>query len=55
MRQAIEEGFILDVLRRYTTYATAWKLAHPDADEREVDSKKARTTLAKWVRSSVQH
>ena len=50
MRQAIEEGFILDVLRRYTTYATAWKLAHPDADEREVDSKKARTTLAKWVR-----
>ena len=50
MRQAIEEGFILDVLRRYTTYAVAWKLAHQDADDDEVDSKKARTTLAKWVR-----
>lgn len=50
MRQAIEEGFILDVLRRYTTYAVAWKLAHPDEDDETVDSKKARTTLAKWVR-----
>ena len=50
MRQAIEEGFILDVLKRYTTYAIAWKLAHPDGDNEEVDSKKARTTLAKWVR-----
>src|SRR5690554_5090028 len=30
MRQAIEEGFILDVLRNYVTYGTAWKLAHPD-------------------------
>src|SRR5690554_1847851 len=50
MRQAIEEGFIIDVLRRYTTYAVAWKLAHPDAEDDEVDSKKARTTLAKWVR-----
>ncbi|MBG57934.1 MAG: restriction endonuclease subunit R [Porticoccus sp.] len=51
MRQAIEEGFILDVLRNYVTYNTAWKLAHPDAaDELEVDSKKASRTLARWVR-----
>lgn len=50
MRQAIEEGFILDVLRRYTTYAVAWKLAHGSGEDDEVDSKKARTTLAKWVR-----
>lgn len=50
MRQAIEEGFILDVLKRYTTYAVAWKLAHPDAEDEEVDSKKARTKLARWVR-----
>lgn len=50
MRQAIEEGFILDVLKRYTTYSVAWKLAHTDADDEEVDSKKARTTLARWVR-----
>lgn len=50
MRQAIEEGFILDVLRRYTTYAVAWKLAHGSGEDDVVDSKKARTTLAKWVR-----
>lgn len=50
MRQAIEEGFILDVLQNYTTYATAWKIAHPDGDDEEVDSKKARMKLARWVR-----
>lgn len=50
MRQAIEEGFILDVLLNYTTYATAWKIAHPDGEDQEVDSKKARTKLARWVR-----
>ncbi|MCH8503809.1 MAG: DEAD/DEAH box helicase family protein [Ectothiorhodospiraceae bacterium] len=50
MRQAIEEGFILDVLRNYTTYATAWKLAHPEADTQEVESRKASTKLARWVR-----
>ena len=51
MRQAIEEGFILDVLQRYTAYSTAWKIAHTDdTDDTEVDSKKARTKLARWVR-----
>ena len=50
MRQAIEEGFILDVLRNYTTYSTAWKIAHPDGEDDEVDSKKARMKLARWVR-----
>tara|TARA_R110002020_G_scaffold350210_1_gene563625 strand:+ start:41297 stop:44506 length:3210 start_codon:yes stop_codon:yes gene_type:complete len=52
MRQAIEEGFILDVLRNYTTYSTAWKIAHPNGEEAddEVDSKKARIKLARWVR-----
>ncbi|WP_246840488.1 DEAD/DEAH box helicase family protein [Lacimicrobium sp. SS2-24] len=51
MRQAIEEGFILDVLQNYTSYNVAYKLAHksPDADS-EVDSKKAASKLAKWVR-----
>ncbi|NMH60995.1 type I restriction endonuclease subunit R [Alteromonas sp. MYP5] len=51
MRQAIEEGFILDVLQNYISYSVAYKLAHksPDADT-EVDSKKAATKLAKWVR-----
>lgn len=50
MRQAIEEGFILDVLERYVTYNTAWKLAHPDADDMEVESRKATAKLARWVR-----
>ncbi|NAW34033.1 type I restriction endonuclease subunit R [Halomonas alimentaria] len=50
MRQAIEEGFILDVLQNYVTYSTAWKLAHPEGEDQEVDSKKASRTLAKWVR-----
>lgn len=50
MRQAIEEGFILDVLQNYTTYSTAWKIAHPDGEDDEVDSKKARMKLARWVR-----
>ena len=50
MRQAIEEGFILDVLKNYTTYNTAWRLAHPDGDEYEVDSRKASARLARWVK-----
>lgn len=53
MRQAIEEGFILDVLLNYVTYSTAWKIAHPGEEtgtDEEVDSKKARTKLARWVR-----
>lgn len=49
MRQAIEEGFILDVLQNYTTYKTAWKLAHPDDDDK-VDSTKAKKTIAKWLK-----
>jgi type I restriction enzyme R subunit len=51
MRQAIEEKFILDVLRNYTTYGTAYKLARKNeqADE-EVDSKKARKELGIWIK-----
>jgi type I restriction enzyme R subunit len=51
MRQAIEEGFILDVLRNYTTYKVAYNLAlkAKEADS-EVDSKKAKVKLNQWVR-----
>lgn len=50
MRQAIEEGFILDVLKNYTNYKVAYKLLQKleDAD-REVDSKKAKIKLNQWV------
>ena len=42
MRQAIEEGFILDVLRNYISYGTAYKIAQKKAKaDSEVDKKKA--------------
>jgi len=51
MRQAIEEGFILDVLKNYITYNTAYKLAQKSAAlDKEVDSKKTKTKLNRWVR-----
>jgi type I restriction enzyme R subunit len=51
MRQAIEEGFILDVLKNYTNYKVAYNLALKiqDADQ-EVESKKAKVKLNQWVR-----
>ncbi|MEC5129544.1 type I restriction endonuclease [Verrucomicrobiales bacterium BCK34] len=51
MRQAIEEGFILDVLTNYTTYSTAYKLAQKQAAaDEDVDSKKASKQLKQWVK-----
>lgn len=52
MRQAIEEGFILDVLRNYTSYRMAFRLTHEgrELDEREVDASEARKGLVGWVR-----
>ncbi|MBA2797140.1 type I restriction endonuclease subunit R [Aeromonas veronii] len=51
MRQAIEEGFILDVLKNYTNYSLAYKLAmKAEEADKEVDAKKARIRLSKWVR-----
>jgi len=51
MRQAIEEGFILDVLKNYTSYKVAYNLAMKmhEADQ-EVESKKAKVKLNQWVR-----
>lgn len=51
MRQAIEEGFILDVLKNYTNYKVAYNLALKiqETDE-EVDSKRAKVKLNQWVR-----
>ncbi|MFI6358232.1 type I restriction endonuclease subunit R [Streptomyces sp. NPDC050743] len=49
MRQAIEEGFILDPLRNYVTYNTYWKLVNENPDEREVDPSKANTLLARFA------
>lgn len=51
MRQAIEEGFILDVLRNYVTYKTYWRLTGGD-DGREVDERKASAALARFAELS---
>ena len=51
MRQAIEEGFILDVLKNYTNYKVAYNLAQKiDKADQEVESKKAKVKLNQWVR-----
>lgn len=53
MQQAIEEGFILDVLQNYTPYKVAWKLQHPDGDydgAGEVDESTAVKALVRYVR-----
>lgn len=49
MRQAIEEGFILDVLQNYTTYATYRRLIKAAADDPEVSKSKAAKALARFV------
>jgi len=52
MRQAIEEGFILDVLQNYTSYKLAFRLAHEgkDYDQREVERSAALNGIMGWVR-----
>ena len=49
MRQAIEEGFILDVLENYTTYQTFWKIAKTVEDDPEVSKKQATRKLGQYV------
>jgi len=49
MRQAIEEGFILDVLENYTPYSVAYNLKKMIDDDKRVDKKYARRALAKWL------
>jgi type I restriction enzyme R subunit len=52
MRQAIEEGFILDVLQNYTPYSLAFKLAHEgrELDEAQVERSAALKKVMGWVR-----
>jgi type I restriction enzyme R subunit len=49
MRQAIEEGFILDVVRNYTTYATYYRLVKAIEDDPNLPKKKAARALAKFM------
>jgi type I restriction enzyme R subunit len=50
MRQAIEEEFILDVLRHYTTYATYFRLLKACDDDPNVERKKAAKALARFMK-----
>ena len=50
MRQAIDEGFIIDVLKNYTTYKAYYKLIKAIADDPNVERKKAARALARFLR-----
>ncbi len=50
MRQAIEEGFIMDVLKNYTTYATYYKLVKASEEDPNVERKQAAKALARFMR-----
>ena len=50
MRQAIEEGFILDVLAHYTSYKTYFKLLKAGENDPNVERKTAAKALARFLR-----
>ncbi|EOG9532036.1 type I restriction endonuclease subunit R [Campylobacter upsaliensis] len=52
MKQAIEEGFILDVLKGYITYASYYKIVSKN-DNREYDKKKANAKLRAYVTNHI--
>ena len=49
MRQAIEEGFILDVLQNYTTYSLYFKLSKAIEDDPTINKKKAAQAIGRFV------
>ena len=49
MRQAIEEGFILDVLRNYTTYKSYYRLVKAVESDPKVPKKEATKQLARFM------
>ncbi len=52
MKQAIQEGFILDVLRYYTPVESAYKLVKKVEDDPEFDTRRAQKKLRKYVESN---
>jgi type I restriction enzyme R subunit len=51
MKQAVEEGFILDVLKSYTPVSSYYKLVKKTEDDPEFDTKKAQKKLRRYVES----
>jgi type I restriction enzyme R subunit len=55
MKQAIEEGYILDVLRGYHSYAIAFQVAqNAAAGSKEVDQAEANKQVMRWVKLNPQ-
>jgi type I restriction enzyme R subunit len=50
MRQAIEEGFIMDVLANYTSYRAYYRLIKSIEDDPKVEKKKAARVLARFMK-----
>lgn len=48
MRQAIEEGFILNVLQNYTTYKMCYQIANNTTDNPDVPQSKALKTIKRY-------
>ena len=51
MKQAVEEGFILDVLKAYTPVDSYYKLIKKIEDDPEFDARKAKKKLRRYVES----
>jgi len=49
MRQAIEEKFILDVLRNYTTYKSFYRLAKAIEDDPQIEKRKAIRAIGRFL------
>ncbi len=49
MRQAIQEGFIMDVLKKYMTYKTFFKVSKNIEDNPKVNKKKASRAIARFL------
>ena len=49
MKQAIEEGFIFDVLQNYTTYKTYFQLGKKVKDDPEYEKSKANKALGRYM------
>ena len=51
MKQAVDEGFIVDVVKHYTPVASYYRLAKTVEDDPEFDAKKAQRKLRRYVES----
>lgn len=49
MKQAIEEGFIMDVLQNYTPYQSYYKVVRSIEEDPEFDKKQASSKIRAWV------